>query len=81
MADIDFAAKILNLKKKLQNAENQKIALQAQLDMAVKSLRDKYGLTPEEAEEEIKNLEEEIKEGKENIKKRIKRIEEKYDLG
>jgi gas vesicle protein len=80
MADIDLATKILNIKKKLQTKDNESIKLQTQIDMAVKTLKEKYNLTPEEAMSELERLEKKIKTNKEKIKTGIAKIEEEYDL-
>lgn len=80
MSDIDLATKILNIKKKLQTKENESIKLQTQIDMTVKTLKEKYNLTPEEAMSELERLEKKIKTNKEKIKTGIAKIEEEYDL-
>ncbi len=80
MADIDLATKLLDLKKKIRDKENQKLKLQTQLEVATKSLKDKYDLTPETAEEEVLKLEDKIKTKKDKIKKDIKKLEEEYEL-
>ena len=80
MADIDLATKILNIKKKLQAKDNESIKLQTQIDMTVKTLKEKYNLTPEEAETELEKLEKKIKTNKEKIKTGITKIEEYYEL-
>jgi chromosome segregation ATPase len=80
MADIDLATKILNIKKKLQARDNESIKLQTQIDMTVKTLKEKYNLTPEEAETELEKLEKKIKANKEKIKTGITKIEEYYEL-
>lgn len=80
MADIDLATKILNIKKKLQQKDNESIKLQTQIDMTVKTLKEKYKLTPEEAEDALEKLEKKIKANKEKIKNGIAKIEEEYDL-
>lgn len=80
MADMDLATKIFNIKKELQTKENESIKLQTQIDMTVKTLKDEYNLTPEEAETELEKLEKKIKINKEKIKTGITKIEEEYDF-
>lgn len=80
MAEMDYSAKLLNLKRKIQEGENERLKLKTQLEVAIKTLKDKYGLTSEEAKKEMERLREKIKTNREKIKRGIKEVEEKYDL-